>query len=68
MATIEIENAPVTYKVSYSDCILIEKDKLSEGINRLKESFYNPDRETYWPFEDEDAISFLKLLDYEDRI
>jgi hypothetical protein len=34
----------------------------------LKNSFYNKEKQTYWPFENEEAIVFLNLLDYEDRI
>ena len=51
-----------------SNYILINKNKLSEWIQRLKDSFYNEKKDNYWPFEWEQAISFLNLLDYEDRI
>ena len=68
MANITIENAPKAQKIDYSDCIVIEKNRLSEWIQKLKNSFYNKEKETYWPFENEEAIIFLNLLDYEDRI
>jgi hypothetical protein len=30
MATISIENAPKAQKINYSDCIVIEKNRLSD--------------------------------------
>jgi hypothetical protein len=68
MATIKVEKAPKSYKLNYSDCIILEKWNLTEGIKRIKDFYYDKNDETYWPFEWEDAISFLNLLDYEDKI
>ena len=68
MSNIVIEWAPVSYKINYWDCVILEKNKLTEWINRMKDFYYNPSKETYWPFEWEEAISFLKILDYEDRV
>jgi len=68
MSTITIEKAPKSYKINYSDCIVVEKSNLTENINKIKDFYYNKKEETYWPFEWKDAISFLKLLDYEDKI
>jgi len=68
MSNIIIEWAPVWYKVNYWDCVVLEKNKLTEGVEKVKNFYYNSKKETYWPFEWEDAISFLKLLDYEDRV
>lgn len=68
MSTIIIENQSKITKNIFTSTESIQKIKISEWINLLKKSFYNQDRETYWPFEDEEAINFLKLLDYEDRI
>ncbi len=68
MSTITIEKAPKSYKINYSDCVILEKNKLSEWIKKIKKFYYDSKKETYWTFEWEDAVSFLKLLDYEDRI
>ena len=68
MSTITLENAPKTYKLDYSDYILVKKNDIWWAIKEFKKVFYNEKKETYWPFEDEEAINFLKMLDYEDRV
>ena len=68
MSTIIIENAPKNYTMNYSDCIIIKKSKLTDWLKQIIESNYDSKNETYWPFEWEEAINFLKLLDYEDKL
>jgi len=68
MSTITIEGSPVTKTINYTDCIVIQKNNITEWLKELKNKFYNKDTETYWSFEWEEAISFLKVLDYEDRL
>jgi len=68
MSTITIEKAPKSYVIDYWDCVILEKNKLTEWIKKIKDFYYNEKDETYWIFEWKDAISFLKLLDYEDKI
>jgi hypothetical protein len=47
MATITIENTPINKTYNHQDCIVIEKDKLTEGIQKIKESYYNKNDESY---------------------
>jgi len=68
MSNIIIENSPVTKTINYRDCIIIDKNNLTQWLKILKNKFYNPETETYWTFEWEEAISFLNILDYEDRL
>lgn len=63
-----IEKSPKSYTLNYDECVIFEKWKLTEWIKKLKAFYYNKKDESYGPFEWEDAISFLKLLDYENKI
>jgi len=68
MSTITIEKSPITKTINYSDCIIVDTKNLTQWLKDLKNKFYNPETETYWSFKWEEAISFLKILDYEDRL
>jgi hypothetical protein len=68
MSAITIENSPITKTINYRDCIIVDKKNLTQWLKDLKNKFYNSEFETYWSFEWEEAISFLKILDYENRL
>ncbi len=68
MTTITVEKVPQSIIKKYGtniDYKTYNKYILKDKITALKNAFYNPKKDSYWPFEWEQAISFLKLLDHE---
>ena len=70
MSTTTIKNAPKSFwkEIDYDEYIIFKKEGLKGGIKKIKELYFNKKTNSYWPFEWEDAINFLNLIDYEDRI
>ena len=71
MTTITVEKVPQSIVKRYGtsmDYKTYNKYILKEKITALKNAFYNPKNESYGPFEWEQAINFLKLLDHEASI
>lgn len=71
MTTITLEKVPQSITKKYGtniDYKSYNKYILKEKIAGLKNAFYDPKNNSYWPFEWEQAINFLKVLDYENSL
>lgn len=68
MTTITLDKVPQSIVKRYGTSIdykAYNKYILKDKINALKNAFYDPQNDSYGPFEWEQAIKFLKVLDYE---
>jgi len=71
MTTITVEKVPLTIVKKYWTTIdykVYNKYILKDKILSLKNAFYDSKTDSYWPFEWEQAINFLKVLDYESSL
>lgn len=71
MNTITVEKVPQNVVKRYWTSIdykIYNKYILKEKIKAIKNAFYDSKNDSYWPFEWEQAIKFLKVLDYEGSI
>ena len=70
--TVTLQKTPTRFVKKFGTSIrysnfrneIIKQDR-KNSIEKIKNFFYDAKNENYWPFEWKQAISFLKLLDYE---
>ena len=70
MTTITVEKVPQSIVKKYwtnIDYKAYNKYILKDKMTAIKNVFYDPKNDSYWPFEWEQAISFLKLLDHNEK-
>lgn len=69
MSTTLIEDAPkeLGTKISYNDYFVIPRERL-RNPKKLSDLFYDSANDSYGPFEWEEAINFLQLLDNESSL